>query len=71
MADLLAALCLVLVIEGLLLFAAPGTWRQAAEMLRRLDDRTLRQVGGALVVVGLLALYVVRGLLAAGPGLAG
>ena len=35
-ADLVAALCLVLVLEGLLLFAAPGLWKQAvAQLLER------------------------------------
>lgn len=71
MADLLAALCLVLVIEGLLLFAAPRAWRQAAEMLRQLGDRGLRQVGAAMILAGLLALYLVRGLLVPGLGPAG
>lgn len=55
-ADLAAALCLVLVLEGLLLFAAPGLWKQAvAQMLER-PDANLRTVGGVMIVFGLLAL---------------
>lgn len=60
MTDLLAALCLVLVIEGLLLLAAPGAWKQAAERLMQLDVRALRQLGALLVMVGLIALQFVR-----------
>ncbi|HOV58977.1 MAG TPA: DUF2065 family protein, partial [Rhodanobacteraceae bacterium] len=37
MKTLNAALCLVLVIEGLFLFAAPGLWKRMAEQLRQLD----------------------------------
>jgi uncharacterized protein YjeT (DUF2065 family) len=58
--DLLAALCLVLVLEGLLLFAAPDAWKEAAERLQQLDGRTLRQVGGLMIVSGLIALQLVR-----------
>jgi uncharacterized protein YjeT (DUF2065 family) len=58
--DLLAALCLVLVLEGLLLFAAPDAWKEAAERLQQLDARTLRQVGGLMIVSGLVALQFVR-----------
>jgi len=58
--DLLAALCLVAVLEGLLLFAAPGLWKQAvAQMLDR-PDRTLRMAGGVMIVAGLIALQLVR-----------
>lgn len=60
MTDLLAALCLVLVLEGLLLFAAPDAWKEAAERLQQLDGRTLRQVGGLMIVSGLIALQFVR-----------
>lgn len=60
MTDLLAALCLVLVIEGLLLLAAPGAWKRAAERLMQLDVRALRQIGALLVMVGLIALQFVR-----------
>jgi uncharacterized protein YjeT (DUF2065 family) len=60
MTDLLAALCLVLVLEGLLLFAAPNAWKQAAEQLQQLPARTLRQVGGLMIVLGLIALQFVR-----------
>ena len=38
MADLWAALCLVAVLEGLFLFAAPGAWKRAAEQLQDLLD---------------------------------
>jgi uncharacterized protein YjeT (DUF2065 family) len=59
-ASLGAALCLVLVIEGLFLFAAPRLWKRFAEQLQQIDARTLRMIGAAMVVVGLLALQVVR-----------
>ena len=60
MASLGAALCLVLVIEGLFLFAAPRLWKRFAEQLQQIDARTLRMIGAAMVVVGLLALQVAR-----------
>ncbi|MBB5207098.1 DUF2065 family protein [Chiayiivirga flava] len=59
-ADLWAALCLVLVLEGLLLFAAPGAWRRMAERLQDLPERSLRLYGGGMVVAGLIALQFVR-----------
>ncbi len=60
MSDLWSALCLVAVLEGLFLFAAPGGWKRAAEKLQAMPDRSLRAVGGFLVVAGLLSLYLVR-----------
>ena len=60
MATLAAALCLVLVIEGLFLFAAPGLWKRMAEQLQQIDERTLRMIGAGMVVAGLVMLQVVR-----------
>ncbi len=59
-ADLVAALCLVLVLEGLLLLAAPGLWKQAVAQLLEKPDSNLRLAGGVMVVLGLLALQWVR-----------
>jgi len=59
-ADLAAALCLVLVIEGLFLFAAPGAWQRMAEQLRQLEPRVLRVAGAIMMVAGILLLQVVR-----------
>lgn len=59
-ADLWAALCLVLVLEGLLLFAAPGIWKRMAERLQELPERNLRLYGGGMIVAGLIALQFVR-----------
>jgi uncharacterized protein YjeT (DUF2065 family) len=61
MGDLLAALCLVLLLEGLLLFAAPATWKRVIADLGTQPDATLRAIGGTMVIVGLVALYFVRG----------
>ena len=60
MHDLLAALCLVLVIEGLLLFAAPQTWQRVVEQMRQLEPRQLRIIGGVMVGVGVLVLQFVN-----------
>jgi len=60
MQDLWSALCLVAVLEGLFLFATPGAWKRAAEQLHALPDRHVRLVGGAVLGLGLLALYFVR-----------
>ena len=54
MATLAAALCLVLVIEGLFLFASPRLWKRMAE------GRTLRMIGAGMIVAGLVMLQVVR-----------
>lgn len=61
MRDLLAALCLVAVLEGLLLFAFPGAWKRMIEQMHTLEDRHLRRIGGLVLGLGLLALYLVRG----------
>ena len=58
--DLLAALCLVLVLEGLLLFAAPGLWKQAVAQLLERPESSLRIAGVVMIVLGLVALQIVR-----------
>ena len=61
MSDLWAALCLVFVLEGLILFAAPAFWKRNAEQMLSTSTGTLRRIGAGALVVGLLALYFVRG----------
>ena len=59
-AELAAALCLVLVLEGLFLLAAPAAWKRMAEQMQQIDLRTLRMIGGGMVVVGLVLLKLVH-----------
>lgn len=61
MSDLWAALCLVLVLEGLMLFVAPAGWQQMARRLLEIDPKQLRIGGAVMVVVGLICLQLVRG----------
>jgi len=58
--DFLAALCLVLVIEGLFLFAAPQAWQRVVEQMRQLEPRQLRIIGGVMVGVGVPVLQLVN-----------
>lgn len=58
--ELLSALCLVAVLEGLLLFVAPGAWKRAAARLYALTDARLRVLGGLVLAAGLIALWIVR-----------
>lgn len=59
--DLFVALALVLVIEGLIPFAAPARYRRLVEALGSIGERQLRIGGLAMMVVGLGLLYMVRG----------
>lgn len=60
MADLWAALCLVAILEGLVLFAAPSGWKRAAEQLQQLPDEYLRRIGAVVLALGLASLWLVR-----------
>ncbi|KQQ84906.1 hypothetical protein ASF73_00845 [Xanthomonas sp. Leaf131] len=60
MHDLLTSLCLVAVIEGLMLFAAPDAWKRMAEQLLSLPSAQLRVFGGITLVLGAIALWLVR-----------
>ena len=60
-ADFLAALALVLIMEGLFLFAAPKAWKRMVAQLLPQPERQLSAVGGFMLMAGLIALYFVRG----------
>ena len=61
MSELWVALCMVAVIEGLVLFIAPRGWKRAAEQVLVMPERQIRIVGGVVLGIGLVALYLVRG----------
>ena len=56
----MTAVALVLVIEGLLPFAAPTRYRRVVAEIVRLSDNHIRTVGLVLIVIGLVLLFVVR-----------
>ncbi|PXV61695.1 hypothetical protein SAMN04487785_103142 [Dyella jiangningensis] len=58
--ELLGALCLVLVIEGLVLFAAPRGWQATMREAVKLSPRALRLFGAAAIIIGLVALQLVH-----------
>ena len=60
MKDLWAALCLVAVIEGLLLFVAPDAWKTMALQLLAQPAAVLRRIGALAIAGGLLALWWLR-----------
>jgi uncharacterized protein YjeT (DUF2065 family) len=57
---LLAAFGLMLVIEGLLPFAAPQAWRETFKRMIQLKDGQLRFVGLLSIIGGLLLLFLSR-----------
>ncbi len=55
--EISVALCLVLVLEGILPFLYPGRWRETVVQLAGLSDRHLRLIGLASMLLGTAALY--------------
>ncbi len=60
MQDLLSALCLVAVVEGLFLFIAPLAWKRMAAQLLEQPSSALRRMGAVVLVIGLSCLWWAR-----------
>ncbi|MGR8948056.1 MAG: DUF2065 domain-containing protein [Gammaproteobacteria bacterium] len=58
--DLLAAIALVLVIEGMFPFLNPARFKRHLAMMLQMEERTLRNIGLGSMVAGIILLYVVR-----------
>jgi uncharacterized protein YjeT (DUF2065 family) len=54
------ALALVLILEGLMPFAAPRVWRDAFRKMMELTDGQLRFVGLIAIGAGVIALLVIQ-----------
>lgn len=55
--DFAVACCLVLVLEGMMPFLSPARWRNTLQQVLLLDDRTIRGVGLASMLLGTVLLY--------------
>jgi hypothetical protein len=58
--SLLAALALVLVVEGIMPLLAPGLWRESFRKLVELTDGQLRFIGLVSIAVGLIGFWLIR-----------
>lgn len=58
--DLLTALALLLILEGILPFLSPNALRRAMLLLSQMNDRQVRVAGISSMVVGVIVLYLVN-----------
>ncbi len=58
--DLLVALALVMVIEGIIPFISPGMMRKMMQAVQEMDDQALRVGGLVSMVLGVATLYLVN-----------
>jgi uncharacterized protein YjeT (DUF2065 family) len=59
--EIIVALCLVVIIEGILPFLSPRYWRKMMINAVRLNDRALRIMGLVSMLIGVGVLSVVNG----------
>ncbi len=57
---LLNAICLLLIIEGIIPFLYPHKWRNMVAMLASIDNRHLRIMGLVSMLTGVALLYLVN-----------
>ena len=58
--EILTAVALVLIIEGMVPFIGPGKYRQIVAQMAQLSDNHLRTVGLVIMVTGVVLLFIVR-----------
>lgn len=58
--SLLIAFALMLVLEGLVPFLAPGAWRETFRRLTQLSDGQIRFVGLTSMMAGIILLMIFR-----------
>ena len=54
------AVCLVLVIEGVIPFLYPRRWKELVAMLATIDDRSMRLMGLGSMLIGTTLLYLIN-----------
>jgi uncharacterized protein len=54
------AVALVFIVEGMLPFISPNRWRAMLAMAAQMDDRMIRNIGLASMLVGVFILYLVH-----------
>ena len=59
--EILTALALVLIIEGMVPFVGPRKYRQIVAQMAMLSDTHLRTVGLVIMIAGVVLLFAVRG----------
>jgi len=59
--EILTAVALVFVLEGMLPFISPAKYRQMVAEITRLSDNNIRNIGLVVMIAGLLLLFFVRG----------
>jgi uncharacterized protein len=57
--DVLVALSLLLVVEGILPFLSPNAWRKMAYNVAQMNNRAMRTMGLVSMLVGIALLQVV------------
>lgn len=57
---LLAAVALMLVLEGIIPFLYPGKWRNLVATLAQISDGQLRVMGLVSMLIGVALLYLVK-----------
>ncbi|MDO8895208.1 MAG: DUF2065 domain-containing protein [Nitrosomonas sp.] len=55
----LIAIALMLILEGMLPFLSPRTWREAFRKMIEIDDHQIRFIGLTSMLVGLMLLLIV------------
>lgn len=55
--SLFIAIALMLILEGIIPFLSPQTWRETFKKLIELDDGQLRFLGLSTMMIGLLLLF--------------
>ena len=58
--DIGRAIALMLIFEGIMPFAAPTRWREMAQVLATVNERSMRLIGLVSMVIGLLLLWLWR-----------
>jgi uncharacterized protein len=58
--DLGVAVCLVLVIEGVIPFLYPKRWKELVAVLATIDDRAMRLMGLGSMLIGTTLLYLIN-----------
>ncbi len=58
--DLLTALALVMIVEGIIPFVSPQGYKNTMQQLLAMPNSSLRYVGLGLMLVGVISLFLVR-----------